>query len=102
MTAEDQLHGWKEIAAYLGRTVRTAQRWERRGLPIRRVNPITGGVYAVKTELQAWRDGPAPDTSRASAPPDWRGVVSLSQPVPPGRYVITLQPISPATSDAEP
>jgi hypothetical protein len=32
-----QLNGWKEIAAYLGRSVRTVQRWEKDfGLPVRR------------------------------------------------------------------
>ena len=32
-----RLDSWKEIAAYLGRDVRTVQRWERReGLPIHR------------------------------------------------------------------
>jgi hypothetical protein len=51
-----RLDGWKEIAAYLGRGVRTAQRWERDlGLPVRRLD--TGGaevVYAFRTELDAW------------------------------------------------
>ena len=51
-----RLDGWKEIAAYLGRGVRTAQRWERElGLPVRRLG--TGGaevVYAFKEELDAW------------------------------------------------
>ena len=52
-----RLDGWKEIAAHLGRGVRTAQRWERElGLPVRRLG--TGGaevVYAFKEELDAWR-----------------------------------------------
>jgi hypothetical protein len=51
-----RLDGWKEIAAHLGRGVRTAQRWERElGLPVRRLG--TGGaevVYAFKEELDAW------------------------------------------------
>ena len=51
-----RLDGWKEIAAYLGRGVRTAQRWERDlGLPVRRLG--TGGAevaYAFKEELDGW------------------------------------------------
>jgi len=51
-----RLDGWKEIAAYIGRAVRTAQRWERDlGLPVRRLG--TGGaevVYAFKQDLDAW------------------------------------------------
>ena len=51
-----RLDGWKEIAAHLGRGVRTAQRWERElGLPVRRLG--TGGaevVYAFREELDAW------------------------------------------------
>jgi phage terminase Nu1 subunit (DNA packaging protein) len=30
------LNGWKEIANYLGRGVRTVQRWEEMGMPVRR------------------------------------------------------------------
>ena len=33
----DRLNGWKEIAVFLGKGVRTVQRWERdHGLPIHR------------------------------------------------------------------
>ena len=35
--ADDRLDSWKEIAAYLERTVTTLERWEKReGLPIHR------------------------------------------------------------------
>ena len=54
--ARDQLHGWKEIAAYLGRDERTAKRWEKqRGLPVRRI-PGSGraNVYILIPELEAW------------------------------------------------
>lgn len=53
----DQLDGWKEIADYVRRSVRTAQRWERRyRLPIHRVE-ATGGevVYAFRAEIDDWR-----------------------------------------------
>ena len=51
-----RLSSWKEIAAYLDREVRTAQRWERcEGLPIHRlVHGKGGSVYAFKTELDLW------------------------------------------------
>jgi len=59
--ANDLLESWKAIASYLKRDARTIQRWEqRRRLPIHR---IPGGgkaaVFALKTELDSWRQGAA-------------------------------------------
>lgn len=50
------LTGWKEIANYLNRGVRTIQRYERElGLPIRRpAKNAVGSVTAVKVELDGW------------------------------------------------
>jgi hypothetical protein len=50
------LNGWKEIANYLGKGVRTVQRYERDlGLPIRRpAGKFNGSVVATKSELDAW------------------------------------------------
>jgi hypothetical protein len=50
------LNGWKEIADYLGKGVRTVQRYERQlGLPIRRpAGKPMGSVIATKAELSAW------------------------------------------------
>jgi len=55
MTA-DRLDSWKEIAAYLKRSVRTVTRWEREeGLPVHRhLHSKSGTVYAFKPELDAW------------------------------------------------
>jgi len=52
-----RLDSWKEIAVYLGRDVRTVQRWERReGLPIHRQHhDKLGSVYAFRDEIDAWR-----------------------------------------------
>ncbi len=52
----DRLDSWKEIAVYLGRDVRTAQRWERReGLPAHRhCHPKGNSVWALKGEIDAW------------------------------------------------
>ena len=50
------LTGWKDIANYLRKGVRTVQRYEiEMGLPIRRLAGKAGGsVMATKTELDAW------------------------------------------------
>jgi hypothetical protein len=50
------LTGWKEIANYLGKGVRTVQRYEREmGLPIRRpARKSRAAVVATKVELDAW------------------------------------------------
>jgi len=50
------LNSWKEIAVYLGRGVRTAQRWERDlALPVRRPRgKDRSAVFAVPTEIDAW------------------------------------------------
>ena len=52
----DRLDSWKAIAAHLGRTVRTIQRWEQSaGLPIRRLQHADGAsVYALLPELDRW------------------------------------------------
>jgi len=53
---EDRLDSWKAIAVYLGRGVRTVQRWEREeGLPVHRLaHEKRGSVYAYRTEVDAW------------------------------------------------
>jgi CheY-like chemotaxis protein len=49
------LNGWKEIAQHLGRGVRTIQRWEHLGLPIRRPNHKNrSAVVAFSQELDEW------------------------------------------------
>jgi hypothetical protein len=51
------LTSWKEIGQYLGKGVRTVQRWEREfGLPVRRpTDPCRRAVLAIPEELDAWR-----------------------------------------------
>ena len=50
------LNSWKEIATYLGRGVRTVQRYERElHLPVRRFNGKPhASVFAVPRDLDAW------------------------------------------------
>ena len=69
---EGRLDSWKEIAAYLGRGIRTVQRWEREeGLPVHRLaHEKRGSIYARREELAAWWESrrltlAAPPTSDA-------------------------------------
>jgi TolB-like protein/Flp pilus assembly protein TadD len=57
ISSERQLDSWKEIALYLHRDVTTVQRWERQeGMPVHRhVHHKRGSVYALSSELDAWR-----------------------------------------------
>ena len=49
------LNGWKEIANHLGRGVRTVQRWEQLGLPVRRPKGSDrSAVLALCEELDEW------------------------------------------------
>ena len=49
------LNSWKEIAAYMSRGVRTIQRWENDGLPIRRVGQRKRApVFAFTVEIDKW------------------------------------------------
>jgi hypothetical protein len=61
----DRLDSWKEIAVYLGREVRTAQRWEKReSLPVyRHVHAKASSVWAFKHEIDAWLHTRSPAAS---------------------------------------
>jgi phage terminase Nu1 subunit (DNA packaging protein) len=49
------LQSWKEIAGYLHRDVRTAQRWEKQGLPVHRpAGRRKASVFALEHELAGW------------------------------------------------
>ncbi len=61
------LNSWKEVAAYLDVTVRTAQKWERdRGLPVQRLPGNRSRVSAHTDQIDRWRDSldslPPPET----------------------------------------
>jgi TolB-like protein/Flp pilus assembly protein TadD len=55
--SESRLDSWKEIALYLHRDVTTVQRWEKHeGMPVHRhLHHKRGSVYALSSELDAWR-----------------------------------------------
>lgn len=62
VTGTDTLVGWKQIANYLGKGVRTVQRYERAlGLPVHRpAGKSAAAVFANKSELDNWiMTGPA-------------------------------------------
>jgi hypothetical protein len=50
------LTSWKDIARYVGKSVRSVQRWEKElGLPVRRTKPGEKGVVlAMPGEIDAW------------------------------------------------
>ena len=52
-----RLSGWKEIASYFGKGVRTVQRWEREmSLPVRRFGyGRSETVYALVSDLERWQ-----------------------------------------------
>src|SRR5712692_7823211 len=68
-----KLDSWGEIASYLGREVRTVQRWEKtEGLPVHRhEHKKKSTVYAYSGELDAWfkrrqpKDDPVADDAFA-------------------------------------
>lgn len=50
------LQSWKEVAAFLGVSIRTAQYWEReKGLPVSRLPTQNGRVSANPEDLERWR-----------------------------------------------
>lgn len=87
---QQRLDSWKEIAAHLGRRVRTVQRWEREeGLPVRRhAHRRRGTVYALVDELDAWHlgrqrapgEGPATTGAEGRETTTSNGVASPREP----------------------
>lgn len=99
-----RLTSWKEIAAHVGRDVRTVLRWEKhRGLPVHRVPGSTGRVvFAYTDELDAWSRGlltkggdpegaesREPTPNPAPAPPSLDVVAEPASP-PRSRTVLAL------------
>ena len=78
-----ELTSWKEIAAYLGVSVKTAQLWERdRAMPVRRLPGGRGRVWADAAELDAWKNQqPAVPTARRWAWP-WALAAAMVLVVP--------------------
>ena len=91
----DRLGSWKAIAAYLDSSVRTVRRWERaEGLPVHRhMHHKLGRVFALRSELDAWRKTRSRGPKPASRP-------SPAQ-LPASSRSIAVLPFASAGSDAE-
>jgi hypothetical protein len=77
------LNGWKEIAAYLGKSVRSVQRWEATlGLPVHRIKTPDGQiVYSERSEIDDWRRRQeAPPTPEPEDPADPESLPEVSAP----------------------
>jgi hypothetical protein len=88
----DRLNGWKEIASFVGKGVRTAQRWERDfGMPVRRLGSNGGEVvFASRAEIAAWMQTAAHRRAAAVPAPE-----DVAEPGP------DLAPEAAVTSDRE-
>jgi len=106
-----KLDSWGEIAAYLGREVRTVQRWERtEGLPVRRhEHQKKSTVYAYAGELDAWikkrQPKDDPEADRAFQPDTEKGneeePAPAAVPAPPSAPALAAVPeSSPESSQA--
>ena len=81
---ERMLTSWKDIADYLGKSIRTVQRWERElGLPVRRPAAKQNGVViALPEELDAWVHAmPTAALAQAQAVPEQPNVVPMRRSV---------------------
>ena len=80
------LESWKEIAAYLGRSVRAVQLWEKEeNLPVHRhQHDKQGSVFAYREEIDRWREArsaPRPAVTPRVALPSKLAVVILASAV---------------------
>lgn len=71
------LNSWKEIATYMGRGVRTVQRYEHDfGLPVRRLGGKLGrAVVALPQDLDAWLHS-APLAELRGKPEPWLSAIA--------------------------
>jgi hypothetical protein len=81
-----RLSGWKEIAAYFDRSVRTVQRWEaEHRLPIRRLGMGRAEVVtALVADLERWRESAEAQAAGQAADPTEAGPMPPISPALPG------------------
>ena len=83
------LSSWKDIARYMGKGVRTVQRWERElGLPVRRPTGASqkSAVMLHRTELDLWLE------TRFTARPAGKNIeITPNQPGSPGSSRFALR-----------
>ncbi len=95
-TPAERLESWKEIAVYLRRGVRTVRRWEKEeGLPVhRQLHRKQATVYALRSELDAWREGRSADVTTVGA------ALKPARPREP-RLMIAVLPFNDLSGDSE-
>src|SRR5439155_21212906 len=84
-----RLESWKEIATFLGRGIRTVQRWEEvEGLPVHRhVHGRGGTVFAYRSELRQWYEQRESVANAVTEP------VTQEPPVPAAPAPVTVRPV---------
>jgi TolB-like protein len=98
---EDRLRSWKEIAHYLGVSVRTAQRLERQGMPVQRIwLQKRGSVYASLAEISRWVKGRDP-TILVAARPFHPAPVQVTQRPESGTVAIAILSFEHETGDQD-
>jgi hypothetical protein len=82
--ARQRLTSWKDIAAHLGRDVRTVMRWEKeRGLPIHRLPGRTSrALFAYVDEIDAWSRGASTPETPVTQPQTSEAEITQPVPVP--------------------
>jgi TolB-like protein/lipoprotein NlpI len=103
--SDKKLVSWKEIAAHLGREVRTVQRWEKtESLPIHRhEHQKKSTVYAYASELDDWfkkrqpKDDPEADAAFVPDPDTLEGTSTTvnGDPVVPSPVPVPVEPPPP-------
>lgn len=87
-TIRGKLEGWKEIAVYAKRGIRTVQRWEDRGFPVRR-HPASGAVYALTSEIDEWvnsvKDRPEIPVQEQEGLPSSKGATEVRVAITPAK-----------------
>ena len=83
------LSSWKEIAAYIGRGVRTVQRYERSfDLPVRRPSGKSrGAVYTFAEDLDQWLHTRSPDPVFAKDVPKLKAVAEVRKSIHEGEQL---------------
>lgn len=99
LSGHGRLNGWKEIAAHLGKSVRTAQRWERElSLPVRRIHTAGGEiVFAFRHEIDDWLKSFGPE-----GPAHSDGKETNDDSQPNGRDDLAARPVTPTPPIASP
>lgn len=87
---EETLTSWKEIASYLGRSVRTVRRWEAtEGLPVRRhLHQKASTVFAHRTDIDEWQKARLAGLSLTEASSEEPSGIASPAPVEPLRRFV--------------